>query len=257
MGGQREVGGTCGGQRAERRASAINSRGRPTEPNPRPLASTRCAPAWRPAAAAAPPSRQRCHFRRSRSPRLPQLAGAAPQRRAGLVGQPWQRPGCSAVAQCRRPLPAGFRRATPPLASAARRRCALLPPLPQPTERPTAAMPLVLGDEVPNFTCQSTKGPITFHDFVGGKWTMLFSHPSDFTPARRRAAGGGGASEDWARAGLPPADPPATAAAARCAPASWARRPSSRTSLASAACSWWRCPATLSTPTSSVRWLKA
>jgi len=39
-----------------------------------------------------------------------------------------------------------------------------------------------LGDTLPKFTAQSTKGEIHFHDFIDGKWTLLFSHPSDFTP---------------------------------------------------------------------------
>ena len=39
-----------------------------------------------------------------------------------------------------------------------------------------------LGDIVPDFTAQSTKGDIHFHDYIANKWTLLFSHPSDFTP---------------------------------------------------------------------------
>lgn len=40
-----------------------------------------------------------------------------------------------------------------------------------------------LGDKVPEFSAETTKGPLpSFRDFCRGKWTMLFSHPSDFTP---------------------------------------------------------------------------
>ena len=43
-------------------------------------------------------------------------------------------------------------------------------------------MSLRLGDIAPNFTQQSTVGPITFHDWIGDSWAVLFSHPADFTP---------------------------------------------------------------------------
>ena len=43
-------------------------------------------------------------------------------------------------------------------------------------------MSLRLGDIAPNFTQQSTVGPITFHDRIGDSWAVLFSHPADFTP---------------------------------------------------------------------------
>ncbi len=39
-----------------------------------------------------------------------------------------------------------------------------------------------LGDEAPNFTAQTTDGPIDFHQWKDGKWAVLFSHPKDFTP---------------------------------------------------------------------------
>jgi alkyl hydroperoxide reductase subunit AhpC len=43
-------------------------------------------------------------------------------------------------------------------------------------------MPLRIGDEAPNFTAQTTEGPIDFHQWIGDKWVVLFSHPKDFTP---------------------------------------------------------------------------
>ena len=43
-------------------------------------------------------------------------------------------------------------------------------------------MALRIGDEAPNFTAQTTQGPIDFHQFIGNQWVILFSHPKDFTP---------------------------------------------------------------------------
>jgi len=43
-------------------------------------------------------------------------------------------------------------------------------------------MALRIGDEAPNFSAQTTQGPIDFHQFIGNQWTVLFSHPKDFTP---------------------------------------------------------------------------
>ena len=43
-------------------------------------------------------------------------------------------------------------------------------------------MAIRLGDIAPDFTAQSTDGPISFHDFLGDSWGILFSHPRDFTP---------------------------------------------------------------------------
>jgi len=39
-----------------------------------------------------------------------------------------------------------------------------------------------LGDTAPNFTAPTTYGSLNFHDWKAGKWTVLFSHPADFTP---------------------------------------------------------------------------
>jgi alkyl hydroperoxide reductase subunit AhpC len=43
-------------------------------------------------------------------------------------------------------------------------------------------MSIRLGDEAPNFTAETTEGPIDFHQWKAGSWAVLFSHPADFTP---------------------------------------------------------------------------
>ena len=45
----------------------------------------------------------------------------------------------------------------------------------------TPTMPLI-GDPAPEFTAQTTNGPIDFPSDYAGRWVVLFSHPADFTP---------------------------------------------------------------------------
>ena len=43
-------------------------------------------------------------------------------------------------------------------------------------------MAIRIGDEAPNFNINTTEGEIDFHNWIGDSWTILFSHPKDFTP---------------------------------------------------------------------------
>lgn len=43
-------------------------------------------------------------------------------------------------------------------------------------------MTIQLGDTAPDFNADSTDGPISFHEYLGDSWGVLFSHPKDYTP---------------------------------------------------------------------------
>ena len=43
-------------------------------------------------------------------------------------------------------------------------------------------MALQLGDTAPDFTAETTEGTLTFHEWLGDGWGILFSHPKDYTP---------------------------------------------------------------------------
>ncbi|HEY6987395.1 MAG TPA: redoxin domain-containing protein, partial [Bryobacteraceae bacterium] len=43
-------------------------------------------------------------------------------------------------------------------------------------------MSLQIGDTAPDFTAETTQGPIHFHEWIDGSWCVFFSHPKNFTP---------------------------------------------------------------------------
>ncbi len=53
-----------------------------------------------------------------------------------------------------------------------------------------------LGDEAPDFTAETTEGTVSFHDWKGDSWAVLFSHPRDYTPVCTTELGRAAALKD-------------------------------------------------------------
>ncbi len=66
-------------------------------------------------------------------------------------------------------------------------------------------MTIRLGDIAPDFTAETTDGPISFHDWKAGSWAVFFSHPADFTPVCTTELGRTAALQaDFDRRGVKP-----------------------------------------------------
>lgn len=62
---------------------------------------------------------------------------------------------------------------------------------------------LRLGDIAPNFKCESSHGPVQWHEYIDGSWAILFSHPADFTPVCTTEVGQvAKLSDEWKKRGV-------------------------------------------------------
>jgi alkyl hydroperoxide reductase subunit AhpC/uncharacterized protein (DUF924 family) len=60
-----------------------------------------------------------------------------------------------------------------------------------------------IGDNVPDFIAETSKGVISFHEFIGDSWCLLFSHPADFTPVCTTELGATAKLQpEWAKRGV-------------------------------------------------------